>query len=768
MTPEPFRDHPEFGLLPFNTQCDSCIELIHLRTPTQRVFIHIRQPNRIYIQAANGPLHWTDENGWLRTSNPYLLPDDLNPSQFSAHLPEAHILIDTALHFARIYADNFSWEFRLREQFIVRSGATTLQTRYAQRGTHQIGSSGWIETSIQEGISRRIVVAPAAMDVRYYLETAIKNWVCPSCLLIIRDTLRITGLNLTDLLAWTGNTLYLTPQTPGNAALIALHPARLFNNLHKEIARLTYRFEILDNQTAILDIAVPGHILHNADFPLFIDPLVSVTGSNPTICGFSHDAAGNGYCWNLGAQPNCDCIITITGLGGAQLTNAIWNLTYTTMPAGSPCGSMCNVTDGWGNEYHHYPCLGHGWFKVASDACNVWDPGGTLYYTCYNAPTICPNACNGAGSCSDCGAVGCGTCGGTPIANPAFVTCLAPQCNDYTLTFRARLWHLEQCYVPGPPANPNNHYCQGGCCADCFTSAAAGCYTSELAVLAGQFTVTIEGRTVEGTMTAEGQSGSVTVDCPDLPVDLCVDPQFGVPNYTINWYENGNPIGTTSSTGAPSCITANPPGNGTTTTYTAVITDACGNSYTVTVQVTNVCVLSLEVLRARLLTTPEGQTLLTWQWEGNDHVREFLVTGWTTTSQTEKTLARIPYTPTQQEYTWTVPDTILQQMDFLRVDAYLITGERKSSNAVPISSASYAAQSNTLPFRWEQQGDWLILTWQTTSVKPPDRILLYNTAGQVVATGRFLPAERRGYLRLPPAHGVYLVQIGNTFFRIQK
>ncbi len=86
---------PEFGYLPFSTLCDSYIELIHKRTKNYRFYVDIRSPNtRIYQQAANGPLHWQDEQGRWRTINWYLIPK--NNHQFWAPQLKFLVEVDTS------------------------------------------------------------------------------------------------------------------------------------------------------------------------------------------------------------------------------------------------------------------------------------------------------------------------------------------------------------------------------------------------------------------------------------------------------------------------------------------------------------------------------------------------------------------------------------------------------------------------------------------------------------------------------------------------
>lgn len=91
-------------------------------------------------------------------------------------------------------------------------------------------------------------------------------------------------------------------------------------------------------------------------------------------------------------------------------------------------------------------------------------------------------------------------------------------------------------------------------------------------IAATPYTVTISGNTMDpGPVTAS--VGTVTPVCAGTTVNLSASATYGVPNYTYTWYPgalNGQNV------------SVNPTA---TTTYTVVITDACGNSVNGTVQV---------------------------------------------------------------------------------------------------------------------------------------------------------------------------------------
>src|SRR5665213_2931457 len=59
LTPSQFKLHPEYGKLPFNTQCSDCEELIDKRTISGRYFIKRGSKGQtFYVQQCYGQLHY--------------------------------------------------------------------------------------------------------------------------------------------------------------------------------------------------------------------------------------------------------------------------------------------------------------------------------------------------------------------------------------------------------------------------------------------------------------------------------------------------------------------------------------------------------------------------------------------------------------------------------------------------------------------------------------------------------------------------------------
>jgi hypothetical protein len=63
LTPQHLQQHPEFGALPYNAQCNDCIELLQKRTEHERYFVkNGSNGNHFYAQKSLQPLHYKNEN----------------------------------------------------------------------------------------------------------------------------------------------------------------------------------------------------------------------------------------------------------------------------------------------------------------------------------------------------------------------------------------------------------------------------------------------------------------------------------------------------------------------------------------------------------------------------------------------------------------------------------------------------------------------------------------------------------------------------------
>jgi gliding motility-associated-like protein len=203
-----------------------------------------------------------------------------------------------------------------------------------------------------------------------------------------------------------------------------------------------------------------------------------------------------------------------------------------------------------------------GW---TNNACgytiNATFPAGASISTClfsaaYSTSTGCSNTCwmskgafdligpcgrspqpaNFFWTCAPPGGNAPGTCSGINYAAPELTSCLVPSCAPTPVAVTLRLFR---------------NFCVGS----------GTCDNTCIRLNPNSYSITLQGNTVQGTVTS-----SSTSVCAGAPAILTAHPLYGVGPYTYVW----NPGG---FTGSP--VTINPIVN---TTYTLIITDACGNT----------------------------------------------------------------------------------------------------------------------------------------------------------------------------------------------
>jgi hypothetical protein len=101
LTPNPYKNNPDFGVLPLNSPCENCFELIHKRTEYERHFV---SGNKIFVQKGYNKINYVDENGNLRERISKLFPIG-NGLFTSIHQPEK-TEIDTINKTISLYLNN--------------------------------------------------------------------------------------------------------------------------------------------------------------------------------------------------------------------------------------------------------------------------------------------------------------------------------------------------------------------------------------------------------------------------------------------------------------------------------------------------------------------------------------------------------------------------------------------------------------------------------------------------------------------------------------
>jgi hypothetical protein len=105
------EQHPEFGILPFNSPCTSCIEKMEKRTANTREFYSNNSDGSksIFIQKSPGNINIKDKEGFWRAKDPRLVKESENI--YAARMQPNPVVIDFQQKFASISSGNKEFNF---------------------------------------------------------------------------------------------------------------------------------------------------------------------------------------------------------------------------------------------------------------------------------------------------------------------------------------------------------------------------------------------------------------------------------------------------------------------------------------------------------------------------------------------------------------------------------------------------------------------------------------------------------------------------------
>lgn len=494
------REHPEFGVLPYNAQCTNCVELLDKRTNITRFFINPYRPNYSYSQSSYFPLHYLKDDKW-QTIDYRLFPSAGNPGVYSAPNQPIPTMLDLNRKSSSIFVSGFQFEFS-RGFVLYYETETGAQTKIekANYSQYTVGNDGLQVQNVWEGITLEqlyntgriktnfVIPAPLQLPIQKGYMVIEDHFELPAGYTVVEEK---TGKHLNDG-SYQGNYVILNKE--GNAVIVYEKPVLVDAKawgVHGSYAL------VKENNKYTLRILVSTDWLKNPNhtYPITIDPVV--VGINDTGNFTKTGLPSVNMAFTTMALGSCDYHLTDTVPGMSELTNAYVDLEYTLTydpacgnpPLPAPFCTFSQVT-----------------MEVISDACN--ESTGLLACNPALPPftgtcTTDPNLVPGAG----------------PLLinnfNSDYLKCHDPQCPDYYLDFTLKN--------------------RDSICGDvCGYLCARGNY----------WRMTIEACTVEGSI-----SQDKTQICAGEPVTFTAHPNCGVPPYHYYWIlDGGNTIDTVYNT----------------------------------------------------------------------------------------------------------------------------------------------------------------------------------------------------------------------------
>jgi len=482
LTPDEWKQHPDYGILPFYAPCNNCVELIHKRTDSTRYFIENNtQGRKIYAQTGEQIMHFRDENGYIRERLNFLLPSE-KPHVFKTiSMPEQIEINILKEHVAIIYATGKQSTFNKKLELwaVSAENKNVLLDSASWKNGYTAGKNGVRINDVFPSIDMEISILQEGIKTNFVVKNNNNNFEKYRYIFIKDNFFSECSANIVFVDQPNDNELYASD-------------AIVYNNAQQHIATVekgivfdannTIQREVFYKYENGFDIYVETDIFsdHTATYPIVIDPTIQLTSTLPlsSMSGSKYHAT----CWN----PDEYCSYDLT-------VNFPANVTFTDVTA----------LAGYSAPVLSFSCpFTGGAMRIVTEDCISPNTNSTgappPYFWKCTADPLFFNACHFNPAVS--------------IFN-ALSSCLPPPaCTPQTQIFSLQLFRCVQ---------PSNN-----CTSDCITA-----YEP--------FIITIIGETLDlTTINVEGSNSNTTI-CQGDTIVLKPDQGYGVPTYSYLWTPNG-------------------------------------------------------------------------------------------------------------------------------------------------------------------------------------------------------------------------------------
>ena len=483
-TSQQAKAHPEYGILPFNSQCTECIELIDQRTAYSRQFIDPKRAGHTYSQESYFALHYLDGQKQWRTVDHRLRPMQGKNGVYAAMNQPLPVKFDMSSHYTSIDLGTFELKHNhnLSLYYVVNKEDAPVNAETGNYTNYIIGDDGARIRNIWPGIDLEAFAKEGQIETNFIIT---EKPVLPisNGFLVIEDHVTVpTGYVIVkseDVLKRNAEDLLLKNRA---GITVAMMEHVRMRNRSNEAMVTDYVLTSRGNDYTIRMLVPLSFInVSEAEYPIVVDPLVIGADSLGNFASSGRPSRNMNYTTIPG---HCDYPMIVQVPGMSQLVKAYVDLESQTT-ANLRCGDPNNTTG-----------LGHTCLKreillaVRCDTCNRIER-----YSCFNS-----GQCDTPGTLTtDPHVVTPG--GPIPVNDGLFLGCLPPQCPDYFLKFTLQ---------------NSDSSCQDVC--------------GQLCAKGNEWRMTIEACQIDAYIDAN----PVNV-CAGQPVTLTCHPSCGVPPYHYVW-----------------------------------------------------------------------------------------------------------------------------------------------------------------------------------------------------------------------------------------
>ncbi len=494
--PDSLRNHPEFGVVPFNAQCTNCYEELGKRTRYTRYFVEPgTNGNHHYSQSSYFPLHYKNKDGFWVTLD-HRMKGSNNDTYTCSNDPISY-KYHSGLNRTSIKTDKGYFTFNTAlEAFYLSTNGTKTNIGSLNETNKNLGNDGvlinnaWPDINIQHIFKRGGIKTNFVIMQQPSIPTNSEYLVFEQLLSVDKAEQFIAYSSTSGY--FNQDSLFIGDiEVKGkNGDLqFVIHEATFYDGYGYgtkggyKLSRKSFPISGAGSVASYsLQLFVPIAFLGdpNVRYPLYIDPLFSDFDS---LGRFSQaDPQGN-FSANMAfsnTPATCNYQLTVQVRGMSEIVNTKIDIEYENTFSAT-CGTpplqppFCQFQD-VRMEVRSLDC-------PSTTGPLTCDPAAPPFIgTCTTDPNLVPGA--------------------SALQYPNFLNCVPPQCPDYFLDFELLNSEIQ---------------CDGDVCG---YNCARGHY----------WAVTIEARTIENVITL-----SRDTICAGDTVTLVAYPDWGVPPYTYLW-----------------------------------------------------------------------------------------------------------------------------------------------------------------------------------------------------------------------------------------
>lgn len=493
-TPETLRLHPEYGVLPYGIPKKNCFEILAKRTLDSRYFQDLANPQKFYIEKANGAIHYLNAQNQLISIDSRLRPTStgIYEAPFQPE-PKTLNVID---RYSSITVKGIEMKFnRNLHLWHEALDGTRTDLGLANWDSRIIGDEGMQIINVWEGVTMHVNYKKEYIKTDFLLHKAPAQ---KEGFLVITDDVDIpTGYYFapdpknnfaTNKEEITGNLLIMNEKNQNVFSMGAIY---VYDAKIEKKRQRIFPYKI-HNETQQYEIRIPLTYLQDPDrkYPVTIDP--TVTGPIATYGSGNIPFINNSTSYCVFNTSNyCSTNLPVTVPSGANVTAAYYATRYTALDFFSNGCISSTMSDCFLNE---------GSFQIYNSNCS------------YSSGILSCSSSYSVGDCYTLDSAGVGS-----PTSPGYIRdinivdsangCVIAQCSPYDLVFQMRTY---ACFS-----------CNGGCQTDCHY------------MPSGIWKIFIEGDVPLNTLTCSATSNSPI--CENQDITLFGVSSGGQGSYIYSW-----------------------------------------------------------------------------------------------------------------------------------------------------------------------------------------------------------------------------------------